>query len=952
MMTLKRILVTFLSLLLASAPLIGCTGTKTADQTSDSNGATSSLSTADPSAATSPATATPSSTISPDSDDMAEAHALLSRQAATEGMVLLKNEDNLLPLQKNSTVAIFGAGQIDLIKGGTGSGDVTCEHVVGLLEGMEEKEQEGKISIVSSLADKYKENSGYTPTESVVSSAAGKADTAICIITRNSGEGADRSATKGDYYLSTGETRLIEKIISAGFENIVVVLNVGGIVDTTELLSYPEIKSILLAWQPGQNGGEAIADILVGDVTPSGKLSDTFAASYDDYPSSATFNESADYVRYTEDIFVGYRYFETFDPTYSKVNFEFGFGLSYTTFDLSDMTFTRDGEDMVVTVKVTNTGTYSGKEVVQVYFSAPQGLLGKPGKELCAFGKTRTLAPGESETLTMRFALSDMSGYDDTGKVQKSAYVLEAGDYLLYVGNSIRNAGESGVRYTYRVDETLITEQLSQQAAPTLLDERLLADGTYENLPNVSASVLAAQTADSGIAVQSGSSNPVLLSNTETDAIILFNDVCEDPSLMDAFLDQLTVEQLIFLLYGHGQGVPSGTGSIGGIYEFGIPAAETADGPAGVRLTTYTTAWPVETLLACTWNTELLYEVGEAVAAEATANKVDIWLAPGVNIHRNPLCGRNFEYFSEDPYLSGIMASALINGVQDNGIGVMIKHFVCNEKEYNRSSSDSRVSERALREIYLRPFEIAVKNANPWAIMSSYNKVNGTESAENDDLLTGILRGEWKYEGLVSSDWWNDSVQTKELLAGQSLKMWDGDPSGVLSSYKNGTLSRELLEEHAQRVIELIMKTKAVDRVNNPTPIVISKDVTAVIYGIDSLWRSDAIGIEVCEDENGTFNATNTYEGQWIIIPIDVKDAGKYTVTLRIASPGGSGGIVFYVDGEIVNIFTNTVNTGGWQNWSQARKTVTLTLPEGEHELKLAFTGGNFNINSLTFVFQ
>ncbi|MGM9680116.1 MAG: glycoside hydrolase family 3 C-terminal domain-containing protein [Eubacteriales bacterium] len=943
MKTVKQIVATVLSLLLACSPLIGCTATKTEDRTSDNADVTS---VPDPVVTTAPADPTPPSTPPSDPVSLADANALLSRRAATEGMVLLKNEDNLLPLKKDSTVAIFGEGQINLIKGGTGSGDVTCEHVVGLLEGMEEKEQEGKISIVSSLANKYKEAANYTPSTSVVSSVAEKADTAIYIITRNSGEGTDRSATKGDYYLSTGETRLIEKLISAGFENIVVVLNVGGIVDTTELLSYPEIKSILLAWQPGQNGGQAIADILVGDVTPSGKLSDTFAASYDDYPSSATFNENAGYVRYTEDVYVGYRYFETFDPTYSKVNFEFGFGLSYTAFELSDMTITPNCDDMVVTVKVTNTGSCSGKEVVQVYFSAPQGLLGKPGKELCAFGKTQTLAPGESETLTVSFALSDMSSYDDTGKVQKSAYVLEAGDYFLYVGNSIKNAGENGVRYTYTVEKTVICEQLSQQAAPLLLDERLLADGTYEKLQPATASASAsALTAD-----QSDSNGSVLLS--ETDEIIRFNDVYDNPALMDAFLGQLTEEQLIYLLYGHGSGVPQGTGSIGGIYEFGIPAAETADGPAGVRLAINTTAWPVETLLACTWNTDLLYEIGTAVAAEATANKVDIWLAPGVNIHRNPLCGRNFEYYSEDPCLSGIMASALINGVQNNGIGVMIKHFVCNDKENNRTYSDSRISERALREIYLKPFEIAVKNANPWAIMSSYNKVNGTESAENYDLLTGILRGEWEYEGLVCSDWGNDSVQYKELLAGQSLKMLDGDPSGVLSAYRNGILSRELLEEHAQRVLELIMKTKAVDRFNNFTPVVISKDETAVIYGYNSLWKSNDIGIEICEDENGTFNATNTYEGQWIIIPIDVRDAGKYTVTLRIASPAGTGGIVFYVDGERVSIFTNSINTGGWQNWSQARKTVTMTLPEGEHELKLAFIGGNFNVNTLTFEAQ
>ncbi|MBQ8288710.1 MAG: glycoside hydrolase family 3 C-terminal domain-containing protein, partial [Clostridia bacterium] len=408
--------------------------------------------------------------------------SLLPRQAAAEGMVLLKNEDNVLPLQKDSIVALFGKGQIDLIKGGTGSGDVRTEHIVGVLEGLETKAEEGKIGIYTALAKRYKSNSSFIPTTAVMKQAAQNTDTAIYVITRNSGEGSDRSATAGDYYLADSEISMIENLISAGFEDIVVILNVGGIVDTTKLLSYPEVKSILLAWQPGQGGGDAIADLLVGDVTPSGKLSDTFAKSYDDYPTSAGFHESADYVDYTEDIFVGYRYFETFDPTYSKVNFEFGFGLSYTTFDYSDITFTEQEGDMIVSVKVTNTGEYSGKEVVQLYFSAPQGRLGKPGKELCAFAKTSTLAPSASETVALRFDIADLSSYDDTGKVQKSAYVMEAGVYNFYIGNSIKNAGEEGVRYTYTVAETVVVEQLTEEMTAKLLEERLLADGTYENI--------------------------------------------------------------------------------------------------------------------------------------------------------------------------------------------------------------------------------------------------------------------------------------------------------------------------------------------------------------------------------------------------------------------------------------------------------------------------------------
>ena len=322
----------------------------------------------------------------PQTEPAPEVKSLLPRQAAAEGMVLLKNEEQVLPLQKDTTVALFGKGQIDLIKGGTGSGDVKTEHIVGVLEGLEKKAAEEKVQIYTSLAKRYKANSSFTPTVAVMRTAAEKSDAAIYVISRNSGEGSDRSAGAGDYYLSDSEIRTIENLIFAGFEDIVVILNVGGIVDTTKLLSYPEIKAILLAWQPGQDGGDAIADILVGDVSPSGKLSDTFAKSYDNYPTSKGYHESKDYVNYTEDIFVGYRYFETFDPTYSKVNFEFGFGLSYTTFDYSDITFTEKDGEMTVTVKVTNTGKFSGKDVVQLYFSAPQGKLGKPAKIAAYFG--------------------------------------------------------------------------------------------------------------------------------------------------------------------------------------------------------------------------------------------------------------------------------------------------------------------------------------------------------------------------------------------------------------------------------------------------------------------------------------------------------------------------------------------------------------------------------------
>ena len=429
---------------------------------------------------------------------------------------------------------------------------------------------------------------------------------------------------------------------------------------------------------------------------------------------------------------------------------------------------------------------------------------------------------------------------------------------------------------------------------------------------------------------------------------ITFDDLCNDPSLMDAFLAQLTIEELAYLLHGHGESVPHGTGSIGGLVKYGIPSAESADGPAGINLYEATTAYPIETLRASTWNTQLLYEMGQVVAKEAIQYNVDIWLAPGMNIHRNPLCGRNFEYYSEDPLLTGMMAAGLTRGVQSLNVGVTVKHFLGNEKETNRGYTDSRMSERALREIYLEAFRLVVKHANPWCIMSSYNKVNGKETAENRELLTNIVRGEWQYDGLIMSDWWNDSIQSKELLAGQSLKMKSGQEAVVIGAYKSGTLSRECIEQNAKRVLELVMKSNARTRVTEENCISITADGKTTVRSIDATWRSDAVGMEVCKDVDGTYNTTNTYEGQWLVYVIDVEEAGRYTFTFRVASTDGGGSFNILVDNARKGAFRNTLKTGDWQKWGESPNKVTITLPEGTHQLRFEFTGGGFNLKTFT----
>ena len=402
----------------------------------------------------------------------------LARRAASEGMVLLKNEDSALPLMPEDNVALIGDGVNNLYGGGTGSGSMKVA-TVNLLDGMKTKQGENKLTLNKELVSSYSRRYDYVPSYSDLKTASKVSDTAVYTICRLAGEGGDRSSTAGDYRLSVNEKTMLDNLVSVGFEKIIVVLNVGGVIDTTSLLAYPQVKAILLSWQPGQYAGDAIADVLVGDVNPSGKLVDTFAKKYSDYPSSKNFNVSTDHVDYTEDIFVGYRYFETFDPNYDTVNFEFGFGLSYTTFEYSDVSFGVGEDEISVSVKVTNTGGVSGKESVQLYFSAPQGKLGKPAKELCAFAKTDLLEPGTSQILTMTVDIEELSSYDDVGKVQRSAYVIEAGEYEFLLGSSVKNVTSVG---KYTVAENVITRQLSEQLPARLLNKRLLADGSYEDV--------------------------------------------------------------------------------------------------------------------------------------------------------------------------------------------------------------------------------------------------------------------------------------------------------------------------------------------------------------------------------------------------------------------------------------------------------------------------------------
>ena len=535
----------------------------------------------------------------------------------------------------------------------------------------------------------------------------------------------------------------------------------------------------------------------------------------DDYPSTADFHESVDYVDYTEDIYVGYRYFETFGDAAKRVCYPFGFGLSYTQFSLAVQSVTETAQAIRAFVLVTNTGDYSGKEVVQMYYSAPQGLLQKPARELSAFCKTRTLLPGESQLLTLETAKNSMASYDDLGKIFKSSYILEKGDYHFYIGTSVRDV--TALDYVMTLDANLLVEQLSSKAAPASLKKRLLADGSYEELPqgtanNPNACVFEKMipgTEEALSPATRGRASCLLLNSYKENAHPLI-DVYEGKISLDEFTAQLDDDDLIHLLGGQPNTSVANTYGYGNLPEYGVPNIMTADGPAGLRITPQcevcTTAWPCATLLASTWNPALVERVGTAGAEEVKENNIAVWLTPAVNIHRNPLCGRNFEYYSEDPLLAGKMGAAMVRGIQSQHIAAAVKHFACNNKETNRKHSDSRVSERALREIYLKAFEIIVKEADPWVIMSAYNMINGHRASENHDLLEGILRDEWHFQGMVTSDWWTRGEHYKEIKAGNDVKMACGFPERVKKAMELGELDRSDLERCAKRVLDLILK--------------------------------------------------------------------------------------------------------------------------------------------------
>lgn len=803
--------------------------------------------------------------------ELEKENAHLARIAAREGFVLLKN-DGALPL-RNGKIALYGTGARKTVAGGTGSGAVQYRHAVSIEEGLENAglnittksylddydeeftasyaawraEVEDMIrpiqhpmqALLKAMDQVYRYPSGRLITQADID--ASDTDTAIYVLMRQAGEGNDRKWEPGDFQLTDVERANLQKV-SAAYRHTILIINVGGMIDLSFMddPTMAGIDGLIFFVQGGIEGGNALADLMIGKENFSGRLADSWPMRYEDLPAGANFsylNGDLDNEDYTEGIYVGYRFHDSFDiaPRYP-----FGYGLSYTTFSITPGRAESQGSTITLHVTVTNTAGHAGRQVVQAYLRCPSGKMIREAQSLVAFAKTKCLAPSESEEVTLTFDLSDQAAYD----AKNSQWRLEAGNYLLTVGSSSRDTVPAAALY---LPAAVITEQCRTCCAPEKPIAEIAASAVQsipmlEDIPHLTL------TAEVFSTLQHDYTEP---------------EVSESPEVKE-LLDSLSMDEMAELLRGGDlQNTPVNAHNITGasgrscqtLLDKGIPNVILADGPAGINVVEhvriqpdgvekaadipekynwgqaadvmrrmkvaetgvdvyrYATSWPVEELLAQTWDQDIVRNVGEAIGREMKAFGVTLWLAPGMNIHRNPLCGRTFEYFSEDPLLTGKLAAALVNGVQSvSGCGATIKHFCCNNQEDNRNGVSSNINERALREIYLKGFRIAVRESKPWSVMTSYNKLNGVYTANRHDLCTDILRCEWGFGGLIMTDWnscGNTGNGRPELCApaGNDLVMpgSDYDRQCILQALEDGTIAPSALRRAAARILTQII---------------------------------------------------------------------------------------------------------------------------------------------------
>lgn len=885
------------------------------------------------------------------------------RKAGSEGIVLLKNDNHVLPLQKGTKVSVFGRIQSHYIKSGTGSGGlVNVSYVVGIPEGL----SAAGVVLNEELAEVYRQWEQENPfdvgggwakepwaqvemplSDEVVRQAAKASDAAIVIIGRTAGEDKDNANVEAGYLLTETERDMLRRV-RAHFEKVIVILNVGNIIDMKWVAEF-DPSAVLYAWQGGQEGGNGVADVIVGNVSPSGKLTDTIAYDVTDYPSHPYFG-GREKNCYTEDVYVGYRYFNTFAR--DKVLYPFGYGMSYTSFAYQDFEVEKAGDGVKVCLTATNTGAYTGKEVVQVYLQQPQGKLGKPERVLAAYAKTKALAPGEAQKLTMRFALSDFASFDDLNETgHESCFVLEQGCYGVCIST---DAMTDVYQATFSLREDIVVRQCIKAMWPVEDFEKMkpaaVADG-YE----VSFQKVTGQPNDLRAKIDAGA--PEEISYTGDRGIKLV-DVRDGKATMEEFIAQFSDEDLAVIAFGEGMNSPKVTGgtgcAFGGLSESllrkGVPIACGTDGPSGLRMDCGAkgTSMPNGTMLACTWNEELLEELFTWEGKEMNDNNIDVLLGPGMNIHRHPLCGRNFEYLSEDPLLSGRMAYAQCKGMANAGVSGTIKHLCANNQENNRHNLDSVVSERALREIYLKPFEIAVRLGDACkAVMTSYNPVNGTWTSGHYDLTTTILREEWSYTGFVMSDWWcrtkreefdryhgkiNQSerdyipcVEAQNDIYMCCKNSADFKNLNVYGALVSGRVARGFAQRNAMNVCRFLMHSTAMER-----HLAMSEE------GLKAMLGKIEKGALLLESKE--ISAENE-------VVFVCQQAGDYILGADIASVGtqlSQNTMIFYANGEYITSFTVSGSNG-----QVAENLKRITLTEGQNHITVKYPQNALSIARL-----
>lgn len=859
-------------------------------------------------------------------------YAALARRAAAEGLVLLKNDNQALPLKEGGKLSVFGRIQFDYYKSGSGSGGmVNTRYVVGILDALQEEEG---VILNEELDKVYREwlvdhpfdyGTGWAqdpwcqvemPLDTeVVKKAAEFSDTALVVIGRMAGEDRDAQNARGSYLLTETEEDMLAKV-RAAFEKVIVVLNVGNIIDMRWVDTFKP-DAVLYGWQCGMEGGHAVADVLTGRVNPCGKLADTIAELIEDYPSTLNFGgENGD--KYAEDVYVGYRYFETFAK--DRVLYPFGFGLSYTNFDVRCQEVELEDGKTVFHMEVENTGEVAGKEVVQVYVNPPQGKLGKPVRNLAAYAKTDLLEPGEVQEIVLEVYDRDFASYDDSGVTgYKSCYVLEEGTYQFYVGTDVRSAAWT---VSFEQTELKVIEQCTEALSPVDAFERMkpcmVSEETecnddkktsetaenstesaftvaYESVPLRTYSMRERMLADQGEEIPYTGDRGLKLA-----------DVYDGKVSIKEFIGQLSDKDLCCIVRGEGVCSPKVTpgiaGSFGGVTEslksFGIPCGGCADGPSGIRMDcgTFAFSLPNGTCLACTFDDDLVRELYKMEGAELRKNHIDTLLGPGINIHRNPLNGRNFEYFSEDPLLTGLMAAAQLQGMAEYGVTGTIKHYAANNQEYHRQRTNSVVSERALREIYLKPFEIAVKEGKAYSIMTSYGAINGIWTASNYDLNTMVLRNEWGFNGIVMTDWWADlndegGEPSKSNAAAMVRSQNDlymvtkcaeenTTNDNLEECLANGTLKRSALARSAESILKVLMKSPIMDRS-------LGRISEEELEAENSMQADDKVDFEMEYHEVGEFCEISTADldtskGSSKVYGLLANTMGRYAMRMKI----------------------------------------------------------------------